>query len=207
MLRDEKQGWRDLVDPNPHTANWKLPSVKHVTWKSVDGASVGGPLELPFGWKKGDKPLPLVVAIHGGPTTASYNDLRFDPHNGRLYFAAAGYAVLCPNYRGSTGYGDKFLTDLVGNENDLDVKDIVAGIQHLIKEGIADPERVAVMGWSNGGYLTNCLITMKNPPVKIRAASSGAGSNGSTAASRSLNFLRMSTAPAFLRFFSTAFWS
>lgn len=174
-------GWKrgaevtPLVDPNPHTANWKFPSVEHVTWKSSDGASAGGPLELPFGWKKGDKPLPLVVAIHGGPTTSSPNDLRFDPHNGRLYFAAAGYAVLCPNYRGSTGYGDKFVTDLIGNENDIDVKDIVTGIQHLIKEGIADPERVAVMGWSNGGYLTNCLITMKNPPIKIKAASSGAG--------------------------------
>ncbi len=165
----------DLLDPNPHTANWKFPTIEHITWTSADKATVGGPLELPFGWKKGDKPLPLVVAIHGGPTTASYNDMRFDPHNGRLYFAAKGYAVLCPNYRGSTGYGDKFLTDLVGNENDLDVKDIIAGIQHLIKEGIADPDRVAVMGWSNGGYLTNCLITMKNPPVKIRAASSGAG--------------------------------
>jgi dipeptidyl aminopeptidase/acylaminoacyl peptidase len=164
-----------LTDLNPQTKTWKLPSVRHVTWKAPDGTEVGGPLELPFGWKKGDKPLPLVVAIHGGPTTASYTDLRFDPHNGRTYFAAKGYAVLCPNYRGSTGYGDKFVTDLIGNENDVEVKDIVAGIQHLIKEGIADPNRIAVMGWSNGGYLTNCLITMKDPPVKIKAASSGAG--------------------------------
>jgi dipeptidyl aminopeptidase/acylaminoacyl peptidase len=167
--------WVTLTDINPHTKTWKFPSVRHITWKAPDGTTVGGPLELPYGWKKGDKPLPLVVAIHGGPTTASYNDLRFDPHNGRLYFAAKGYAVLCPNYRGSTGYGDKFLTDLVGKENDIEVKDILAGIQHLIKEGIADPDRIAVMGWSNGGYLTNCLITLKDPPVKIRAASSGAG--------------------------------
>ncbi|MFO0823528.1 MAG: S9 family peptidase [Gemmataceae bacterium] len=164
-----------LTDVNPHTKTWKFPTIEHVTWRAPDGVSVGGPLELPYGWKKGDKPLPLVVAIHGGPTTASYNDLRFDPHNGRLYFAAKGYAVLCPNYRGSTGYGDKFVTDLIGKENDIEVKDIIAGIQHLIKEGIADPDRIAVMGWSNGGYLTNCLITLKDPPVKIRAASSGAG--------------------------------
>ena len=165
---------RQLTDLNPHTKTWKLPFVQHVTWKAPDGTDVGGPLELPHGWKKGDKPLPLVVAIHGGPTTSSPNDLRFDPHNGGLYFAAKGYAVLCPNYRGSTGYGDKFVTDLIGKENDIEVKDILAGIQHLIKEGIADPDRIAVMGWSNG-YLTNCLITLKDPPVKIKAASSGAG--------------------------------
>jgi dipeptidyl aminopeptidase/acylaminoacyl peptidase len=136
--------------------------------------TVGGVLELPPDYRTGTK-LPLVVAIHGGPTTSAKADLSFDPHNGRLYFAAAGYAVLCPNYRGSTGYGDKFVTDLIGNENDVEVKDILAGIQYLVKEGIADPDKVAVMGWSNGGYLTNCLITRKDPPVRFKAASSGAG--------------------------------
>jgi dipeptidyl aminopeptidase/acylaminoacyl peptidase len=166
---------RTLSDLNPHTKTWKLPSISHITWKTPDGATVGGPLELPPGWKKGDKKLPLVVAIHGGPTTASHADLEFDPHNGRLYFSAAGYAVLCPNYRGSTGYGDKFVTDLIGKENDIEVKDILAGIQHLIDEGIADPERIGVMGWSNGGYLTNCLISLKDSPIKFKAASSGAG--------------------------------
>lgn len=164
-----------LVDPNPQVKGWALPSVEHVTWTAPDGTKVGGVLELPPGYKKGDgKPLPLVVAIHGGPTTSSHAALDFDPHNGRMYLAAAGYAVLCPNYRGSTGYGDKFVTDLLGRENDLDVKDILAGIQHLIKEGIADADRVGVMGWSNGGYLTNCLISLKDPPVKFKAASSGA---------------------------------
>jgi dipeptidyl aminopeptidase/acylaminoacyl peptidase len=144
------------------------------TWKAPDGTEVGGVLELPYGYKKGEK-LPLVVAIHGGPTTSTNADLNFDPHNGRLYFAAAGYAVLLPNYRGSTGYGDKFVTDLIGHENDIEVKDILAGIQHLVKEGIADENRVGCMGWSNGGYLTNCLITLKDSPIKFKAASSGAG--------------------------------
>src|SRR5262249_18055777 len=73
------------------------------------------------------------------------------------------------------GYGDKFTADLIGHENDLDVKDLLSGIEHLVHDGIADPERIGVMGWSNGGYLTNWLITLKDPPVKIRAASSGAG--------------------------------
>lgn len=169
-LRDS----RLVIDPNPHTTSWKLPSVQHITWKAPDGTDVGGVLELPHGSKKGDK-LPLVVAIHGGPTTSTKADMNFDPHNGRLYFAAAGYAVLLPNYRGSTGYGDKFVTDLIGKENDIEVKDILAGIQHLAKEGIADPDRVGCMGWSNGGYLTNCLITLKDSPIKFKAASSGAG--------------------------------
>jgi dipeptidyl aminopeptidase/acylaminoacyl peptidase len=163
-----------LVDPNPHVKSWKLPVVDFVKWKAPDGAEVGGVLELPPDYKKGDK-LPLVVGIHGGPTTSAKAELSYDPHNGRLYFAAHGYAALFPNYRGSTGYGDKFVTDLVGHENDIEVKDILAGIQHLIQEGIADPDRIGVMGWSNGGYLTNCLIALKDAPVKIKAASSGAG--------------------------------
>lgn len=163
-----------IADPNSFVASWRIPEIKHITWKAPDGTEVGGVLELPPGYKKGDK-LPLVVGIHGGPTTSTKAELSYDPHNGRLYFAAHGYAVLFPNYRGSTGYGDKFVTDLIGHENDIEVKDILAGIQHLIKEGIADPERIGVMGWSNGGYLTNCLITLKDSPVKFKAASSGAG--------------------------------
>ena len=67
------------------------------------------------------------------------------------------------------------MTDLIGRENDIEVKDILAGVQHLVREGIADPDAVGVMGWSNGGYLTNCLITRQDLPVKLRAASSGAG--------------------------------
>ncbi len=166
--------WSVLHNPNPHTADWKLPTVKHITWKAPDGTDVGGVLELPPGYD-GKSKLPLVVGLHGGPTTSTKNAIEFDPHNGRLYFATAGYAVLFPNYRGSTGYSDKFVTDLVGHENDVEVNDIIAGVQSLVKEGIADPERVAVMGWSNGGYLTNCLITRKELPFKLKAASSGAG--------------------------------
>ncbi|HEY3788095.1 MAG TPA: prolyl oligopeptidase family serine peptidase, partial [Urbifossiella sp.] len=173
-VRTRKQP-NEIVEINPHTKGWKLPRIIHIAWEAPDKTPIGGVLELPQDYKKGSRKLPLVVAIHGGPTTASHADLEFDPHNGRLYFAAAGYAVLCPNYRGSTGYGDKFVTDLIGRENDLDVKDILAGIQHLIDEGIADPDRIGVMGWSNGGYLTNCLISMKDCPIKFAAASSGAG--------------------------------
>lgn len=159
-----------LTNLNPQTATWKLPKIRHITWKSADGTTVGGILELPPDYKEGQK-VPLVVGIHGGPTTAVYTNLEFNMYEGRLFLPAKGYAVLCPNYRGSTGYGDKFLTDLVGRENELDVADILAGVDHLVKEGIADADRLAVMGWSNGGYLTNCVITKTN---RFKAASSGA---------------------------------
>lgn len=165
---------RKLLEVNPQIKHWQLPKVRHINWKGNDGTTVGGILELPFDYQSGTK-LPLVVAMHGGPTTSSKASLEFDPHNGRVYFAARGYAVLLPNYRGSTGYGDKFLTDLLGKENEVEVNDIIAGVEHFIQEGIADPDRVGVMGWSNGGYLTNCLITRKNLPFKLKAASSGAG--------------------------------
>ena len=151
-----------ITDPNPHTANWRIPAIQHINWKAPDGTEVGGILELPPDYKKGDK-LPLVVGLHGGPTTSTKAELSYDPHNGRLYFAAHGYAAFFPNYRGSTGYGDKFVTDLIGNENDIEVKDILAGIQHLIKEGIADENEAEKLarGFSNAKIAEDLKISPK----------------------------------------------
>ncbi|MGL4419389.1 MAG: alpha/beta hydrolase family protein, partial [Gemmataceae bacterium] len=174
MPSDAQEAPQALTDLNPFTAQWALPQIRHITWKAADGAMVGGVLELPAGTKPGAK-LPLVVGIHGGPTTSVKANLEYDFYLGRLFLPAAGYAVLCPNYRGSTGLGDAFTTDLIGHENERDVADIVTGVMHLVKEGTADAERVSVMGWSNGGYLTNCLITQKTLPFTLKAASSGAG--------------------------------
>jgi dipeptidyl aminopeptidase/acylaminoacyl peptidase len=159
-----------LTKVNPQADTWKLPKLSVFTWKGPDGTPVEGILELPPDHKPG-KPLPLVVEIHGGPTTAAYHKLQYWIY-GRTLLPAKGYALLTPNYRGSTGYGDKFLTDLVGHENDRDVGDILAGVDALVEAGIADPERLAVSGWSNGGYLTNCLITKT---TRFKAAISGAG--------------------------------
>jgi dipeptidyl aminopeptidase/acylaminoacyl peptidase len=161
---------RRLTKVNPQADTWKLPKLSVFTWKGPDGTPVEGILELPPNHEAG-KPLPLVVEIHGGPTTAAYYKLQYWIY-GRTLLPAKGYALLTPNYRGSTGYGDKFLTDLVGHENDRDVGDILAGVDALVEAGIADPERLAVSGWSNGGYLTNCLITKT---TRFKAAISGAG--------------------------------
>ncbi len=167
-----KDGGLDrLTKVNPQVDQWKLPQIQLVQWTAPDGQEVESILELPFDHKPGDKPLPMVVEIHGGPTSAVLYQLQFWIY-GRTLMPAKGYALLSPNYRGSTGYGDKFLTDLVGQENDVEVKDILAGVDAMVQRGIADPDRLGVMGWSNGGFLTNCLITQTD---RFKAASSGAG--------------------------------
>lgn len=160
-----------LTNVNPQVDTWKLPQISLVQWKAPDGAEVEGILELPSDHKKGDPPLPMVVELHGGPTSATLYQMQFWIY-GRTLLPAKGYALLSPNYRGSTGYGDKFLTDLVGRENDIEVKDILAGVDAMVERGIADPQRLGVSGWSNGGFLTNCLITQTD---RFKAASSGAG--------------------------------
>jgi dipeptidyl aminopeptidase/acylaminoacyl peptidase len=164
-------GYDRLTKVNPQVDDWKLPTIEIVHWTSADGTAVEGILELPPGHQAGDGPLPLVVELHGGPTADTKYRFRYWIY-GRTLMAANGYALLSPNYRGSTGYGDRFLVDLIGRENDIDVQDILAGVDAMVERGIADPDRLAVMGWSNGGFLTNCLITATS---RFKAASSGAG--------------------------------
>ena len=163
-------GYKRLTNINPQIDNWIKPKISLVRWTGANGDLVEGILELPPDYNN-DNPLPLVVIIHGGPTSAALYQFRYWIY-GRTLLSSKGYATLSPNYRGSTGYGDKFMVDLIGNENDIDVEDILAGVDAMIEKGIADPKRLGVMGWSNGGFLTNCIITADN---RFKAASSGAG--------------------------------
>jgi dipeptidyl aminopeptidase/acylaminoacyl peptidase len=160
-----------LTRANPQVDTWKLPQISLVQWRAEDGREVEGILELPPEHKAGDGPLPLLVEIHGGPTSATLYQMQFWIY-GRTLMPAKGYALLSPNYRGSTGYGDEFLTELVGRENEVEVKDILSGVDAMVQRGIADPNRLGVMGWSNGGFLTNAIITATE---RFKAASSGAG--------------------------------
>jgi dipeptidyl aminopeptidase/acylaminoacyl peptidase len=156
---------------NPQMDTWKIPQMSVVKWTAPDGQEVEGILELPPDYKQGDAPLPMHVALHGGPTMCDYLHFEFWIY-GRIYWPAQGWAVFSPNYRGSTGYGDKFLTDLIDRENDIEVNDILSGVDAMVERGFADPEKLAISGWSNGGYLTNCVITHT---TRFKAASSGAG--------------------------------
>lgn len=165
-----------LSDLNPHVADWKLPKVQVVKWTAPDGTTVEGILETPYGWTKEQGPLPTVVHLHGGPTWHTPYRRRFR-YQGRTTFAAAGYALFSPNYRGSIGYGDEFLVQLVGREADVEVADILSGVDFLVDKGVVDADKLAVTGWSNGGFLTNVLISQTN---RFKAASSGAGVSDQT---------------------------
>lgn len=150
--------------------DYKLPRQEKATWKGADGATVEGVLYYPVDYTPGQR-YPLVVQTHGGPQASD----KFGFPSGSSYVAvltAKGYAVLKPNYRGSTGYGDAFLRDMVGSYFKNAHLDVMTGVDHLIAQGLVDQERMAKMGWSGGGHMTNKVITFTN---RFKAASSGAG--------------------------------
>ncbi len=169
----EKGSLSPRTDVNPQMATWILPQILDYEWTGGDGDRVHGILELPAGHDPAvDGPLPAILELHGGPTSSTKYRFRLWIY-GRALMAANGYALLSPNYHGSLGYGDEFLAKLIDRENEIEVADLIAGTEQLIADGIADPDRLGVMGWSNGGYLTNCMIVAR--PDLFRAASSGAG--------------------------------
>jgi dipeptidyl aminopeptidase/acylaminoacyl peptidase len=165
----DRSAWVQLVDVNPHVRDIALGREVEVEWTSTDGRTVGGVLNYPVGYQPGQR-YPLIVAIHGGPASADV--LRFNGGYGSQVYAGAGYAVLKPNYRGSTGYGNAHRTDIVGDYFTLGYDDIMTGVDHLIAEGIVDADRMGVLGWSAGGHWSNWILTQTD---RFKAISSGAG--------------------------------
>ena len=163
--------WRQLTDPNPQVKGFQLGVQEEITWKSKDGTMVGGVLVKPVGYRAGQR-YPLIVAIHGGPASADV--LSFNGGYGSQVWAGAGYLVLRPNYRGSTNYGNKHQTDIVGNYMAPGFDDIMAGVDHLIAQGIADPDRMGALGWSAGGHWSNWILTHTD---RFKAISTGAGTS------------------------------
>ncbi|HSL21984.1 MAG TPA: S9 family peptidase [Vicinamibacterales bacterium] len=149
---------------------FSLPRQERVEWKGADGAAVDGLLFYPLDYRQGQR-YPLVVQTHGGPQASDkFGFGRWG--NYVQVLTAMGYAVLQPNYRGSTGYGDAFLRDMVGSYFKNSHLDVMTGVDHVIKMGVADGSRLVKMGWSGGGHMTNKIITFTD---RFKAASSGAG--------------------------------
>jgi len=148
-----------------------LPKAKVYRWKSTDGTPVEGMLMYPPG-KFEAKNLPMFVLIHGGPQDTDGNHFEADWYEWSRLAATQGWLVFEPTYRGATGYGDKFATAIVPAPFSSPGRDIMSGIDALVKDGVADPNRLTIGGYSYGGYLTNWLITQT---TRFRAAVTGAG--------------------------------
>jgi len=148
-----------------------LPQGKPYRWTADDGTAVEGMLIYPPG-KFEAKNLPTFVFIHGGPASADGNHFEADWYQWDRLAATQGWLVFEPNYRGSSGYGDKFLMQIVPDIVSRPGKDILEGVDALVKDGIADPKHLAVGGYSYGGYMTNWLITQT---TRFNAAVTGAG--------------------------------
>jgi dipeptidyl aminopeptidase/acylaminoacyl peptidase len=164
----EDKGLRQLTHQNDALlAELDLGATEEVSFKSKDGMVVNGLLTYPAGYVKGTK-VPLLLRIHGGPNSQDQHSFSVE----RQMFAANGYAVLAVNYRGSAGRGQKFSRAIFADWGNYEVQDLLAGVDHVVKMGVADPDRLGVGGWSYGGILTDYLIASD---TRFKAATSGAG--------------------------------
>ena len=140
--------------------------VEVLHYPSFDGCEVEGFLMKPLGYQEGTL-YPTILSVHGGPTSAFMRNF-----NGQLQFLATeGYAVLFVNPRGSTTYGEQFTRGVFEDWGGKDYQDIMAGADKVVEMGIADPNRLGIMGWSYGGYMTCWSITQT---TRFRAAIGGA---------------------------------
>jgi dipeptidyl aminopeptidase/acylaminoacyl peptidase len=183
--------------------NAKLPKLplgptEVIRWKSKDGLDIEGLLTYPANYEKG-KRYPLLLNVHGGPAGVFTQTYVGNPGSYPIAaFSSRGYAVLRPNPRGSSGYGKKFR---YANYNDWgggDFLDLMTGVDHVIKLGVADENRLGVMGWSYGGFMTSWTITQTK---RFKAASVGAG------VTNLMSFTGTADIPSFLPdYFGGEFW-
>lgn len=159
--RDEAK--KRLVPPANAFLDERLAATTQVVrWKSFDGLEIEGVLTLPPA-EVSQPPHKLIAFPHGGPHSRSTTDFNFTAQ----VFAGAGYAVFAPNFRGSGGYGQKFIDADRADFGGGDMRDILTGVDHLISQGVVDERRQFVYGVSYGGYMTSWLVTQTD---RFRAA-------------------------------------
>ena len=150
-------------------AELQLATTEDFTSKSKDGAQVNGLIVKPAGYTPGTR-YPTLLIIHGGPNSQDQHAFSFD----REFFAANGYVVLAINYRGSAGRGNQWQKVIHGDWGNLEVVDLLGAVDEAVRQGIADPNRLGIGGWSYGGISTNYTIATDQ---RFKAAVSGAGSS------------------------------
>ncbi len=167
-----------IVDVNPELKQFAVGDLEPVHWRSFDGMEIWGLLLTPSGAAPG-RPAPTLVYVHGGPGGGFTFGLfpqfmhivpQVDPYP-TATLAGAGYAILFPMPRGGAGYGEAGQRAIVNAWGEADYRDIMAGVDQLVAQGIADPNRLGVMGASYGGYMTNWIVTQTG---RFKAASAGA---------------------------------
>jgi dipeptidyl aminopeptidase/acylaminoacyl peptidase len=166
-----REGWVRLTRLNPWVDSLALGRYETVRWRAGDGAAVEGILVYPVGWDRARR-YPLIVQLHGGPASAYQNSFSGTHGTYTHVLAGKGYAVLQPNYRGSTGYGEAFQSAISGNYWPLAEEDILSGVDTLVARGIAAPDSLGMMGWSAGGHWSNWTLVTTD---RFKAISSGAG--------------------------------
>lgn len=154
---------------NPKLGDFVLSVTEVVHWKAPDGREIEGLLHRPQGSE--GKRLPLIVHVHGGPSGQYALTFPASMNNYHHILTGRGYAVLQPNFRGSTGYGAAFQRLDIKDWGKGDFLDIMSGADAMVARGIADPERLALQGWSYGGYMCAWSITQT---ARFKAASCGA---------------------------------
>jgi dipeptidyl aminopeptidase/acylaminoacyl peptidase len=148
-------------------AQLKLGEMEKVRFVSKDGTEIESFVVKPPDFKQNHK-YPTILSIHGGPVSQYTYGYSFSPQ----FYAAHGYLVVLPNPRGSTGRGEEFRKAIYQGWGIKDYEDVIAAVDHVIELGYADPDRLGVMGYSYGGFMTNVVITRTD---RFKAAVSGAG--------------------------------
>jgi dipeptidyl aminopeptidase/acylaminoacyl peptidase len=150
--------WARRSDLNPKLDEIAWAPHEAFSWLAPDGLALDGVLLLPAGATRADGPFPLVVSVHGGPYWRFPDAIIVDWELWGQWLAMAGFAVFMPNPRGSSGRGQALAQSVLGNPGEAPWADIEAGIDELVRQGVADLERLGIGGWSYGGYMTGWAL-------------------------------------------------
>ncbi|MBI1850222.1 MAG: S9 family peptidase [Planctomycetes bacterium] len=162
---------RRLTTLNPSLESSVFGGEEVVSWFGANGLEIEGVLVKPVGYEEGHR-YPMVVTVHGGPESAETLGLACSWGAWAQPLAQRGFAVLRPNYRGSIGRGVAFASADQKDLGGAEWQDILAGVDEMVKRGIADPDRLGIGGWSYGGYMT-CWGVTQTP--RFKAGVMGAG--------------------------------